>query len=316
MNHRLKKWLTFDWKATFACLVGAVVLYPFVSRIGLIGHDWYIYFYAGNYTGYPPWTRYLLLPLTSLPWRDGFGLLNAILLSSVAVLAAREAYPYGRNSMMRAALLAVLSSPVWMLMLQGTMDAVLLLGLVALPYGAVILLTKPQIAAWALLADVRSMVVAIITMIISLLIWGLWPLELVESLSHRNLHPVAMGWQNLTVLLLPLGIMMLLFSRRQMYAMMAAGAFIAPYLMPVHLVLLIPAFGALTGRKRLALWLLSWLLLLPEMFLSPLSKFVAMLFPLVVWWWTRGLQNHNEGVISTTSSVGSHSAANQPIRRG
>lgn len=277
----------FDWRATLACIIGGLLLWALVDRLPMLGYDWYTYFVEGELAYYPPWTAVVLKPLTALPWRQGLSLLNALLLMTIAVAAARESKLFSRSSMLGAALLAVLTPPVWMLMWQGTIDAVVLLGLVALPPGMWLVLIKPQVAAWGILARRGWMVVGVITVAISLLIWGWWPLEMVTALSHLVGHPIAMGWQVLGLPVLGVGILLLLCSNADPLRLMAAGSFLVPYLMQVHLIVLIPAIGRAQGRARLWLWAAAWLLILPPMFQTPWSKYLAMVFPLAVWWLLR-----------------------------
>lgn len=281
----------FDWRAALACVLGALLLWPLVDRLPTLGYDWYTYFATGELAWYPPWTKIALFPLIMLPWRQGLSLLNALLLMTVAVAAARESRAFPRSAMLGAALLAVLSAPVWMLTWQGTIDGVVLLGFVFLPPGVLWMLLKPQIAVWGILARRNWVLSAIICIGISLLIWGWWPQEMLNALSHLVGHPIAMGWQVLGLPVLVVGLILLICSDADPLRLMAAGSFLVPYLMSVHLVLLLPAIGRVNGRSRWVLWAASWLLILPAMFQSDWSKYAAMLFPLVVWWLLRPSAN-------------------------
>jgi hypothetical protein len=206
---------------------------------------------------------------------------------AASVAAARESRAYPRSARLGAALLAVLSAPVWMLMWQGTIDGVVLLGFVLLPPGVLWMLLKPQIAVWGILARRNWVLSAIVCLAISLLIWGWWPQDMLTALSHLVGHPIAMGWQVLGLPVLLVGLVLLLCSDADPLRLMAAGSFLAPYLMSVHLVLLLPAIGRVNGLSRWVLWAASWLLILPPMFQTLWSKYLAMVFPLAVWWLLR-----------------------------
>jgi hypothetical protein len=103
---------------------------------------------------------------------------------------------------------------------------------------------------------------------------------------------MAMGWRNLSWIILAIGLILLLLSDADPMQLMCAGAFISPYLMPQHLLLILPAIGRLRGRRRLLVWLLSLLVALPPMFLS-WSLYVAYLFPLGTWLLLRISHRHS-----------------------
>jgi hypothetical protein len=261
----------------------ALILWPLVGRLPMLGWDWLFGFSQGNFDEYPPWSALVMWPLTVLGYRPGLALLNSILLCTVAVGAARQARSHGRASMLGAAALAVISAPVLMLMWQGNIDAIVLLGVLGLWPGLVYALIKPNISMWALLARRRWLIAAVIWLLISVMIWGWWPPELAATLGPRTTHPIAMGWQNLGWPVALIGVALLPFSRADPWQLMAAGSFLSPYNMPMHYMLLLPAMGRVRGIKRLILWGLAWTCGLVPAFLG-WTKFLALLYPLATWW--------------------------------
>jgi hypothetical protein len=284
----------FDWRSLLAIVVGAVLLLPLTLKLPFLGHDWFVYFYVldkvPNINAYPPWT---LAALTPVRWSSGwfgFALLNGVLLMATAVATAREGKLFQRNSRLVAVVLAVLTPPIFMLMWQGNVAGLVLLGIVGLPWTVPYLLLQPNLGMWVVLARRQWTIAAVVLGILSLVIWGWWPPELLSTIANdaqRVTHPAAMGWQVLGWPVVAIGLLMLLNINLDPIRMLAVGAFITPYIMPVHMLLIIPAIGRVRGWERLTLWICSWLTLLPVMFTTPWSKYVAMVFPLLVWWYLR-----------------------------
>lgn len=106
------------------------------------------------------------------------------------------------------------------------------------------------------------------------------------SVGDRIQHPSAFGWINLGWPIILIGIVLLIRTPAEPLPLMAAGSFLSPFLMPQHFVLLLPALGYVRGWRRLALWAGSWLLIVPLMF-NGWPKYLALGFPLLVWWFTR-----------------------------
>jgi hypothetical protein len=96
-----------------------------------------------------------------------------------------------------------------------------------------------------------------------------------------------MGWQNLGWPVLAVGLILLIFSNADPLRLIAVGMFVAPYIMPVHMLLLTPAIGRVQGWRRVLIWAAAQLPFLPVMFSTLESKYIAMLFPLIVWWIVR-----------------------------
>jgi len=278
---------SFDWRSVAAIIAGTVILFPLFVQLPNLGLEWY-HFDLGTWdVSYPPWMPLAISPLKLWGWRTGLALLTGLLFMSTAVAAAREARMRGRASMLGAAALAVTTAPVLMLTWLGNVAPLTLFGLVALPFGIPWATLQPHLAPWALLARRQWTIWGIAFLALTFLIWGFW-FSRYFTLSGILAHPIAMGWQNLGFPFLVIGLVMLVFTNADPLRLIAVGAFVTPYLMPHHLLLLPPAIGRTQGYARLVLWGSAWLTLFPPMFAPHLwAKYVAMLFPLVVWWLLR-----------------------------
>lgn len=161
------------------------------------------------------------------------------------------------------------------------------MGIVALPLGIPWATVQPHLAPWALLARRSWTLWGLGFLTLTLIVWGPWPIQILTNVEGSLGQPIAMGWINLGWPILLVGLVLLPFTNADPLRLIAAGAFVAPYLMAVHLVLLLPAIGRVTGWRRVVLWLSAWLTLLPAMFYSDAAKLAAMIFPLAVWWLLR-----------------------------
>lgn len=278
-----------------AVLLLSILLWPLTARLPFLGYDWLVYFdpitrYQAalyNVGNYPPWTWLILKPLTVVAPLPAWALLEAITLITLAVAVYREGILNGRPHRYIAVMLALLTPIVGMVLWQGNIIGLVLLGLLVLPAGVPLLLLQPGLAVWALPARWRWIIGAAVFLIVSVLLWGLWPLELWGSVDGRVAHPIAMGWQALGWPVVGVGVLLLRYSHRDPLQLMAVGAFLTPYIMPMHLYLLLPAFGRVRGWRLIVLWLASWLALFPSIFITEWAKYAAMLFPLAVWWFIR-----------------------------
>lgn len=275
-------------RALAACvvLVSGVILTPLVMQLPLIGWDWQACFGAQGslvpptgdcYTQYPPWTFWILRPLTILPWKVGLSFQLSVMLMTVAVSASQGAQRYWE-----AALLALLTPPVLSLLWLGQIDGLAMWGLLCFPAGMIWALTKPNITVWALFARRQWVIWAVVLGAVSLLIWGLWPVRLLAARSMVYQHPSAMGWGNLGWPVLVLGLLLFPFSGRDPLRLMASGALLMPFVMPYHFLMLLPALGKVCGRRRWLLWGLAWVTLVATA-IDGIPKYVAWSFPVAVW---------------------------------
>jgi len=292
-----KKDEPFDWKAVAICLVGGLILWPLVDLLPVLGMDWFTFFYPREFDGlYPPWTSTILLPFVQVPWRESLSLMNSLMFMIVAVAAAREARRYSLLSRMGAIVMALISPPLLILLWQGNIDGLVLLGLVGLPPGAVFALIKPTIAGWAILARRRWLLWSLGYILVSLVIWGFWPATMLHAFDNRYLHPMAMGWINLGWPVAAIGVFLLVHTNADPLRLMAAGSFLAPYVMPNHYLVLLPAIGRVNGWRRWLLWGWAWVVALVPGF-TGLTRYLALGFPLAVWWLLReGNPQNNDSV--------------------
>src|SRR5262249_43445779 len=123
----------FDWRSTLAIIVGTIALTPLLTLLPNLGWDWY-HFKIGTWNPtYPPWMPVVFSPLLIWDWRLGLAILTSALFVTTAVAAGREAKSFGRLSILNAALFAIFTGPLWMLLWQGNVVELTLFGLVALP---------------------------------------------------------------------------------------------------------------------------------------------------------------------------------------
>ncbi len=273
----------FDWRPAAASLVGGVLVWPLVHRLPMVGWDWYYWFFANRIEFYPPWTSLLLSPLVQLPWRAGLSLVNSLLLVALAVFVYRQALGEAIPTRLLACAMALLTPQVFINLYLGSIEGLMLIGMLLLPPGAALVLFKPNLTGWVLLARRQWFIWGAGIGVISLVIWGWWPANMfswIEPLTEKSL---AIGWYNLGWPIAVLGAVLLPFSGANPMRLLAAGLLLTPYLMPNHLYLLLPALGSVRGWKRAALWAAAWISgLAAGAYGSSLMR-LAILFPLAVW---------------------------------
>jgi hypothetical protein len=269
-------------------VVGAIGLGVLLYPAPLLGWDWYHTLQQGGDIDfwYPGWTKLLVSPLAGLPWRWGLAFSNGLMLAAVSIATfheSRDRWGYV------AAVMAVVSAPVATLLWAGNVDGWMLLGYLALPWGVPLLLIKPTIGIFALLARKSWFIAGGIFGILSILIWGWWPVHAIGiHVTGGFIHTSSsMGWYLLGWPILILGIGMLLYSnRKDPLQLMAAGSFVMPYVFPYHFVLLLPALGRFQHFRQLILWIISWTLML-SFALGINWAWTGYFFPFAVWWMLR-----------------------------
>lgn len=179
----------------------------------------------------PPWTAIILLPLAILPDPVGRGVLFVVTLAGFALVARRMEAD-------RVALVAFLLAPsVIHCLLTGNLDGIALLGLVIPPqWGALLLAIKPQVGGivilfWTIRAwkdsgwkeSARTLLPLVITGLLSLAIFGLWPLRPRPPLvSNTSLWPMTIP--------VGLGLIVAAVKRMKIGYAMGAGPCLTPYL--------------------------------------------------------------------------------------
>ncbi len=265
-------------------VLGALGFGVLLRDVPLLGWDWFHTIRAGGDidTWYPGWTKLLTRPLAILPWRWGLAFSNGLTLAAVAILTYQQRRD--RWSTL-GAVMAVLSPPVLVLLWAGNVDGWALLGFMTLPWGVPLLLIKPTLGAFALLTRRTWFLAGLIFAAITLLVWGWWPAQSIGMhVTGGNLHSSSsMGWYILGWPIGLLGLALLFFTnRRDPWHMMAAGAFVMPYVFPYHFIILLPVIGRWGGLRQLLVWLAAWLLFV-SFIMGYDWAWAGYIFPMVVW---------------------------------
>lgn len=140
-------------------------------------------------------------------------------------------------------------------------------------------------AVWPMLGSRRNTIWLIGFILLSLVLFPLWPLDLLSSAVNTRIasrHPLAMGWSDTTPLIIPLAALMLLFTNRDHYRLMAAGVLLSPFIMPYHFYLLLPALGRVRGYRKIGLWLAT-LMIIPAYTVGGFGKVLGYLHPVLLW---------------------------------
>ena len=233
------------------------------------GFDWQNFFSIGIYPSiWMPWTK----PIVAL---FNFPAVFALTILSIGI----RCLSYRASPVALA--LAILSLPTLWVIFIGNLDGFALAGLALLPWGAPLVLIKPQIAAFALLAKRSSLVVAVIWLLLSFLIWGFWPL------TWRVMFTSAwkVEWVQ-DIALFPWGLLIALpllwLSRGDEDLLMAAGSLCTPHLFPYHFIVLMPALARMRWPWMLATWAISFTPLLAN-WLGPAAWHFGNLLGVFFW---------------------------------
>ena len=151
-------------------------------------------------------------------------------------------------------MLALISLPTLWLLFLGNVDGLVMVGLLLLPVlGVPLVLIKPQVASFSLLSNRRTIATALIWVALSIVLWGLWPLNM---LSVGNAQWRADWPQDIT--LYPWGALLALpllwLSRGDEDMLMAAGSLMTPHLFPYHFYILMPSLGRMRARWAILSW--------------------------------------------------------------
>ena len=103
---------------------------------------------------------------------QSLAVLNSIMLVTVAVATAREAN-YERRELWVVAL-ALFTPPIFMVMWDGQIDGLALLGLFGLPWLVPFALVRPHLTIWAILSRRNWTLGAVIFGALTLMVWGWW----------------------------------------------------------------------------------------------------------------------------------------------
>jgi len=157
-----------------------------------------------------------------------------------------------------------------------------------LPWVVPLVLLRPQLAGFALLARRNWLIAGILWLGLSLVVWGLWPPSLLLKVT-----PELRAAQPQNVSLFPCSLLfalpMLWWSRHDQDMLMATGSFIAPSVLPYYYMILLPSLARLPVKYALLCWASSFLPLTANYF-GPSWWLTGNVFPLMIWlglWWQR-----------------------------
>jgi hypothetical protein len=274
-----------SWKDTLSSLklflyvvLGGIILTPITSKLPLLGWDWYFFFTSHHpvlniynpRSPFFPFAKYLLMPLTWMPWRDSLALLAGLTYMTIALGTWKSGGKYG-------SILLALFTPIPLIALWvGHPEGLALLGMLTnfVPLAFI----KPQLTFWAFL---RSKALAFWALFVLGLVIIIWPSWLQVTGTTWN-HDASFGWQALGWPLLILGFLLLAGAGNDPWRLMAAGCFITPDIMPYHMVVLLPAIGRVNGIWKIVVWLTTWLLFI-GLGMGGNFRYINLLFPLCVY---------------------------------
>lgn len=275
-----------EWKDVRASLVifvkilfGGLLLYPIFIRMPFLGWDWYYFFTAHNPAGninltispFLPFTKYLLLPLTAIYWRDSLAILGGITYMAIALGTWKYGGKYG-------SIFWALTTPIpCFLLWVGHPDGLALVGVLTgfIPFA----LIKPQITVWSFLRNKAWIFWLALILGITFLFWPWWFTQTAGSTLN---HPANFGWRNLGWPSIVLGIVLIAGAGNDPWLLMASGCLLSPDLMPYHLIIFLPALGRVRGSLKPLVWLAAWLVVIGTG-VGGFFLWVNLLFPLSVY---------------------------------
>lgn len=216
-----------------------------LKPVGLIGFDWIHFFSQGIIPPfYPPWGK-VIIQFFSWP------LLIGVTLASFGIAAVRRSvHPVSLT-------VSFFSLPLMWTIFLGQLEGVSLFGLIWMPWLVPFALIKPQVAIFAFLSKKKYLIILGLFLLLSLLIWGLWPLNTlnVESFyaEGRYTQNIGFGWWGL-----PISLLLMWFSRGDMDMLMLSGCFFLPHLIPYNLLPVTPAIARLNPKRAIIAFFLSW----------------------------------------------------------
>jgi hypothetical protein len=175
-------------------ILGGIILLPLMSKLPVLGWDWYFFFNANHpvdniysiHSPFLPYTKYVIGLLTWMNWRTSLAFLGGLTFTAIALGTWRNGGRYG------SILLAMLTPLPMFLMWVGHPDGLALTGLLTgfIPLA----LIKPQITFWAFLRSKASIFWLILCVGTTLVIWPYW-----VGVAFGNTwdHSAATGWQAL-----------------------------------------------------------------------------------------------------------------------
>lgn len=259
-------------RSSITKIIGGVIIFIVLYVAGNFiptGFDWQIFFGAGRAPAFfVPWVHWIL------PF------LNWSLVVALTITALGWA-TWKRKGTPLTLFFILASLPTMWTLFLGQLDGLALLGLLLMPLGVPLALLKPQLTTFAMFKNRQWFIAAAILGIISVLIWGGWPLNLIARTGSawKEIQPQDISlfpWS------IPFVLPLLWLSRGDDDMLMSAGSLITPLLIPYHFIVVMPSLARLSLRWQIALWILSWLPLSAN-WIGPLGWRFGNIFSLVLW---------------------------------
>ncbi len=256
---------------------------------GFIGFDWVGWISQGGVPEfYPPWGT-AAIQMLSWPLLISLGMAGI----GLAVIK-RSAHPI-------SAMMVFLSLPVFWTVFLGQLEGLVVLGLLGLPWLTPLALLKPQVSIFAFAARRSYLFGFLVWIILSLLIWGMWPLRMFARNEYlgtgRFDQNIAIGWWGILAAL-----PMLWYSRGDMDMLMISGTLMTSHLIPYNMLPFVPAIARLRPLPALAACLLSWLPLSAN-WLGPWGWWLGWIFVVWLWCWL-AIQRRAEHKTSENKNIG------------
>lgn len=200
----------------------------------------------------PPWAVMLLRPFSALPLHAAASLWAA---TSLCVVLYSM---YLLNFDMPTTLMIILNPFMWMLISSGNLDAFVILGYALnIPVLNVMLIgIKPQVMGLSILHKLDVTCVALV--ILSLLIWGVWPIRILSGIMHGSLYT------SISVDIYPYGVplgLLLLYKYRHNTNVLALTTYLfMPYVNIVSLIVyMVVVYDSVTSlRTKICLYVVIW----------------------------------------------------------
>ena len=239
-----------------------------------LAFDW-LHFFEGAHnmpSFYPPWAG---LVCRWLPWP----LLIGVTLSTYTVAVMKRARSVA------SAVAAFVAMPLWWTLFLGQLDGLAMLGILGLPWLAPLALIKPQIAGFALLCRRKCLIVSVCFVLLSCLIWGLWPLDMMGYHTGRTGGLGHASYIGLGLRGIPLAILVLcLIPGWTKDKLMVAGTFVTPALIPYQLLLLMPMIASMPWYLAIITAVATWfpMILAGDMYSASNRDWLSMWFSVVL----------------------------------
>ena len=234
---------------------------------------------------YPPWITLLVWPVRSMT------VAKALTLTALAFALWRS------NAKPVHYLLAFTSLPLYGNLWLSQYEFIPLFGLMLLPWGLPLAITKPQVAAWGVMAwwlrQPHKWKIAIAVaagVLLSFLVYGWWPARLQTPTTINTYYNLSAWYWGGAVMgfVAVVAALIVTLKTRDMDQAMALGALATPYIQSHSYLLLLPALVRLSGWRLVAVWLTTWLGI-AAIFFDDRFRVLELLFPLSLWaalFWT------------------------------